>query len=87
MYQYHKLHHSKSDPMYVDTYLASNAETVFQGVGVFFPAMVYKVTLYQLAAALLLLNLRGMMAHDKRFVFLIGNHHLLHHKYHNCNYG
>lgn len=87
MYKYHKLHHTKSEPTYVDTYLASNAETVFQGGGVFFPSMVYKPTLFELAMALLLINMRGMMAHDRRFVFLIGNHHLLHHKYHNCNYG
>ena len=87
MYKYHKLHHTKSEPTYVDTYLAHNVETVFQGVGVFFPSMVYKPAFFELAMALLLINMRGMMAHDRRFVFLIGNHHLLHHKYHNCNYG
>ena len=28
-----------------------------------------------------------MMRHDDRFTWLIGNHHLLHHKYPQYNYG
>ncbi len=28
-----------------------------------------------------------MLRHDKRFVWLIGNHHLLHHKYPRYNFG
>ena len=36
---------------------------------------------------LLILNVRGMMRHDDRFTWLIGNHHLLHHKYPQYNYG
>ena len=49
---------------------------------------IIKVESYDyLLLALFIVNIRGMMAHDPRFVFLIGNHHLLHHKYNNCNYG
>ena len=87
MYHFHKLHHTKPVPTYEDTYLADTVETVFQGVGFMFPAIGYTYTLQDFALVLLFLNIRGMMAHDPRFAFLIGNHHLLHHKYGNCNYG
>jgi sterol desaturase/sphingolipid hydroxylase (fatty acid hydroxylase superfamily) len=36
---------------------------------------------------LFFLNVRGMMRHDERFVWLIGNHHLLHHLHPQHNYG
>lgn len=87
MYQYHKLHHTKPVPNYTDTYLADSVETVFQGVGFMFPAVIYTYGTADIILVLLFLNIRGMMAHDPRFAFLIGNHHLLHHKYGNCNYG
>jgi lathosterol oxidase len=87
MYHFHKLHHTKPVPTYEDTYLAHSVETVFQGVGFMFPAVVYSYGLQDIILVLLFLNIRGMMAHDPRFVFLVGNHHLLHHKYGNCNYG
>jgi sterol desaturase/sphingolipid hydroxylase (fatty acid hydroxylase superfamily) len=87
MYHFHKLHHTKPIPTYEDTYLAHSVETVFQGVGFMFPAVVYTYMPQDIILVLLFLNIRGMMAHDPRFVFLVGNHHLLHHKYGNCNYG
>ena len=99
MYAHHKLHHSKLIPTARDTYLASSVETVFQGVGIFYPtiyltinstsqAYLVEIISYDyLLLALFIVNIRGMMAHDRRFIWLIGNHHLLHHKYNNCNYG
>ena len=87
MYHFHKLHHTKPIPTYEDTYLAHSVETVLQGVGFMFPAVVYTYGLQDIILVLLFLNIRGMMAHDPCFVFLVGNHHLLHHKYGNCNYG
>jgi len=87
LYQFHKLHHTKPVPTYEDTYLADTVETAFQGIGVAFPAVVYTYSPADIALVLLFLNIRGMMAHDPRCAFLIGNHHLLHHKYGNCNYG
>ena len=87
MYHFHKLHHTKPVPDYTDTYLAHSVETVFQGVGFMFPEVVYTYGMQDINLVLLFLNIRGMMAHDPRFVFLVGNHHLLHHKYGNCNYG
>ena len=32
-------------------------------------------------------SIRGFMRHDNRCIWLIGNHHILHHKYPNYNYG
>ena len=87
MSKYHKLHHTKPIPSYADTYLADPVETAFQGVGFLFPAIGYTYSPADFALVLLFLNIRGMMAHDPRFAVLIGNHHLLHHKYGNCNYG
>ena len=62
-------------------------EGPFQGVGMFVPFLALNYTMYDVFLVLLILNVRGMMRHDERFVFLIGNHHLLHHKYPNYNYG
>lgn len=86
-YHYHKQHHTNLEPMFLDTYDSSTFETVFQGVGIFFPYMVYEIDIYALLCALAILNARGMLRHDKRGIFLIGNHHLLHHETFNYNYG
>lgn len=87
MYKYHALHHQTIEPNYIDTYEGHIVEHVFQGVGVFFPCIVYTYTAQDIVLTLLFLNIRGMMRHDARFVFLIGNHHLLHHRYSNYNFG
>lgn len=34
-----------------------------------------------------LLTVRGSLRHDVRFIWLVGNHHILHHKYLKYNYG
>ena len=87
LYKYHKDHHYKIVPNYLDTYVAHILESPFQGVGMFFPFILLTYSYYDLLIILVFLNLRGMMRHDERFVFLIGNHHLLHHRYANCNFG
>jgi sterol desaturase/sphingolipid hydroxylase (fatty acid hydroxylase superfamily) len=40
-----------------------------------------------LLLACIIIGIRGLMRHDYRFTRFIGNHHLLHHKYANYNYG
>jgi len=87
LYKYHKEHHYNLNPIYSDTYVGHVLETPFQGIGMFFSFLVFKYSLYDIFFILFLLNVRGLMRHDKRFIFLIGNHHLLHHKYSNCNFG
>jgi len=87
LYKYHKEHHSKLVPTFLDTYVGHSLEGPFQGIGMFFPAVAVNYTVYDIFIILLLLNIRGMMRHDERFIFLIGNHHLLHHKYPSYNFG
>lgn len=87
LYKYHKEHHTKMVPTYLDTYVGHALEGPFQGLGMFVPCVVLTYSYYDLLIILLFLNVRGMMRHDERCAFLIGNHHLLHHKYPNCNFG
>jgi len=88
MYPYHSIHHEKTEPLYfMDTYVEHWIESPFQGVGMLFPFMVYTYTVYDILLILAFLNIRGMMRHDVRCSYLIGNHHLLHHKYRSYNYG
>jgi len=87
LYKYHKTHHYKIVPTYIDTYVGHSLEGPFQGIGMFFPCIIWNYTFWDILIILLLLNIRGMMRHDERFIFLIGNHHLLHHKYPNYNFG
>jgi hypothetical protein len=37
--------------------------------------------------SLIIVNIRGMLRHDVRYIWLIGNHHILHHKYPQYNFG
>ena len=70
-----------------DTYVGNFIEGPFQGIGVLFPLFFIKFNLYSFLQSLLLINVRGMLRHDSRFIWLIGNHHILHHKYPQFNFG
>jgi len=87
MYKFHSEHHTKPIPTFLDTYVAHIVESPFQGVGMFFPAIVIQYSALDILLILAILNIRGMLRHDERGTWLIGNHHLLHHKYPNFNYG
>lgn len=87
LYAIHSIHHAAVKPIWTDTYLGHWFESPFQGVGMFFPYLVYKYTWLDTLAILAFLNVRGMMRHDKRFVWLIGDHHLIHHKDGRYNFG
>lgn len=84
----HKEHHSVNYKLmtYIHTYSAHFAESPIQGLGVIFPFLLDMNT-HTLFYALILINLRGLLRHDHRFTWLIGNHHLLHHKYPCYNFG
>ena len=86
-YKYHKKHHKKLNPTFIDTYTGHFLEGPFQGLGMVLSFILIKYSIIERIIVLLLINLRGMMRHDERFTFLIGNHHLLHHKYPKYNYG
>ena len=89
LYKYHCIHHSV-DPYtmtYVDTYTGHWIEDVLQSAGFLFPYAFYNYTVLDTAIILFFLNARGMLRHDIRMTWLIGNHHILHHKHVNYNFG
>lgn len=83
----HHIHHQKIVPTAADTYEGHWSEGPLQSLGTFFPWIACEYTIGEFLLILLFLNARGMMRHDERFVWLIGNHHLLHHRYPRWNYG
>ena len=87
LYPIHSLHHQKVEPTLLDTYEGHWFESPFQGLGALVPFYWYSYSVSAIVAILFILNVRGMMRHDERFVWLIGNHHLLHHRHPQFNYG
>jgi sterol desaturase/sphingolipid hydroxylase (fatty acid hydroxylase superfamily) len=88
-YFYHKEHHRNIINLtFLDTYTGHILEGPFQGIGIFLPYLFnLSMTVSEIIIVLLIVNIRGMMRHDYRCIWLIGDHHLLHHQYYNCNYG
>lgn len=87
LYKIHSEHHTIINPVFTDTYVGHWFEGPFQGLGVFIPYLFINFNLYSFIFAIILINIRGMMRHDTRTDNIIGNHHLLHHKYPKYNYG
>ena len=85
----HHIHHNVSYPTmtFMDTYVGHWVEGPFQGLGLILPFVFLPWDLYSGLAALIFVNVRGMMRHDHRCSWLIGKHHLLHHKHPRYNYG
>jgi len=84
-YKHHSINH-KTMTM-GDAYEGHLLESPFQGAGVFIPLFFLSFDIYTLFASLILINIRGMLRHDTRFIWLIGNHHILHHRYPQSNFG
>ena len=72
---------------YKHTYVGHIIEGPFQGMGILVPLLFIENKKYIFLLSLLIINIRGMLRHDKRYIWLIGNHHILHHKYPQYNYG
>ena len=85
----HKKHHSIDYNIinFKDAYVGHFIEGPFQGMGTLFPLIFIKFNLYLFLYSLIIINIRGMLRHDNRFIWLIGNHHILHHKYPEYNFG
>jgi lathosterol oxidase len=83
----HRKHHSVNPGTmtFADTYVAHWVEGPLQSVGVLLPLLFYHSTSFLVAVSFL--QLRGLARHDKRSNWLIGNHHLLHHKDPRYNFG
>ena len=87
LWKYHKVHHEIIYPKWTDTYTGHILEGPFQSMGFLVPLLFIEFSLIEFVIAYIFVNVRGMMRHDDRTIWLIGNHHLLHHMYFNCNYG
>jgi Delta7-sterol 5-desaturase len=85
----HYKHHQKNYNylIYLDAYEGHYLEGIIQSLGLFIPYLIIDVPFVSLFIAGFITNLRGLIRHDNRFTWLIGNHHLLHHKYPRYNYG
>ena len=87
LYPIHSIHHKYVVPTLWDTYEGHWFESPFQGLGTFVPFLYFSYDWTVIFVILLILNVRGFMRHDERFVWLIGNHHLLHHRFPQYNFG
>jgi len=85
----HKEHHNVDYQVmnFTQTYVAHFIETPFQGVGILFPLLFIQWEPVSFFHSILIIQIRGMLKHDSRFIWLISNHHILHHKYPRYNYG
>ena len=82
----HKEHHTRFEPVYYDAYVGHYLESPFQSIGFLVPFAFFPLDVQQVILVLIYLNARGMMRHDSRFAFIVGEHHIDHHRYGNCNY-
>jgi sterol desaturase/sphingolipid hydroxylase (fatty acid hydroxylase superfamily) len=87
--QVHKKHHSVfyKNLKYSDAYNSEYSEDIIKSFGVMIPFIFIKLNIIQFFVALIFINLRGILRHNYSSSFLIGTHHLLHHKYPEFNYG
>jgi sterol desaturase/sphingolipid hydroxylase (fatty acid hydroxylase superfamily) len=86
-YPIHKIHHRKINTDYYDYYTVNVLEIPLTSLGLLLAVYLHNLYTYQLICSVIFINIRGVMIHDNRFVFLVGDHHLIHHKYIKCNYG
>ena len=84
----HAEHHSSPAPLhFMDTYKGHWLEGIFQGAGLFVPFIWWSYSWMDVALLLAFVNVRGMLRHDARAVWLVGDYHLLHHENPTKNYG
>lgn len=87
LWKYHQIHHEIIYPKFTDTYKGHWLEGPFQSIGFLAPYCFYGFDLWAFIYAFAFVNIRGLLRHDGRTAWLIGNHHLLHHQIANCNFG
>jgi sterol desaturase/sphingolipid hydroxylase (fatty acid hydroxylase superfamily) len=89
IYFIHKLHHFKkhNELTFLDAYHGDLIELPIQTAGIFLPYLVVQVSIEPLLFTYIYVAIRGFMKHEPRLCWLIGNHHLLHHKYPKYNFG
>jgi sterol desaturase/sphingolipid hydroxylase (fatty acid hydroxylase superfamily) len=89
-WELHRIHHEKREPLWSDTYYGHWLEGPFQSFGFLAPWLLgfgFSWAPWETAAAVAFAQLRGLARHDRRLGWLIGEHHLEHHRRGNVNYG
>lgn len=89
IYFIHKIHHAKKydELIYLDANEGHIVEHIVQPIGIFAPYFVFEFSPIMFVIAFIIILIRGQIRHDNRFSWLIGNHHILHHKHRRYNYG
>ena len=85
----HYIHHATpiAELNYNSTHIAHSVENIIQPIGFFIPCFFIGVQPFAFVTSFVIIYTRGVMRHDHRFSWLIGNHHILHHKYPKYNFG
>ena len=91
IYFIHKIHHSThyKSLTYLNTNHSHIIENFIQPLGFFIPCLFFNFSNFWISffSSAIIIIVRGYMRHDHRWSWLIGNHHLLHHKNGNYNFG
>jgi sterol desaturase/sphingolipid hydroxylase (fatty acid hydroxylase superfamily) len=87
LWSIHKIHHEKRYPTIWDTNYAHWSEGIIQSIGILLPFLLYYPNWIEFIIACVFTNMRGHARHDPRMIWLLGNHHMLHHELGNVNYG
>jgi len=87
--KYHKYHHitTYDKITYNDAFAGHLIEYPIQTVGIFIPNLVIEYHISSIMFVYIFITIRTYLNHDHRYTWLIGNHHLLHHKHPKYNFG
>lgn len=87
-YFLHKKHHKTLHTRltYMDAFAGELIEFPLQTIGVCIPFWIEKDVVV-LIGSFVFVIVRSCLHHDNRFIWFVGNHHILHHTYPNYNYG
>lgn len=88
-YVFHKMHHqTKYDELnYLDAHEEHWVESAAKPVGLLIPCFFGQASMASLGVSAVFVYVRSLTQHDSRFVWLVGDHHLLHHKHPKYNFG
>lgn len=89
LYVLHKIHHETTynELDYFDAHKEHWLESAMKPVGLLIPCFVGQASATSLGTTAVFIYVRTMAQHDYRFVWLVGKHHLLHHRYPKYNFG
>ncbi len=89
LYCIHSIHHSTQYKklIYSDTNVGHIIEHCFCPIGAFIPLLFNNANIYSFIISYIFIGSRAFMRHDNRCSWIVGNHHILHHKYIKYNFG